>query len=198
MLAGLGTLTVCAAVFVLLWRRARPASFALLWLLVTLAPMLNARWMANNVFAERYLYLPSVGFCWVAAWGAAQVWRARSPHAAGWRRGLALALAAIAALYAARTITRNRDWHDELTFCTRTLECSPDAYLIRVNLGKMYWDRGDARAAEREWREAYRLSPTTVITLNNLGVLYTRQKRDRKSTRLNSSHIQKSRMPSSA
>ncbi len=176
-LAGLAMLMVCAAVFVLLFRRARPASFALLWLVVTLAPVLNARWMANNVFAERYLYLPSVGFCWLVAWAAARVWRASSPHAAGWRRGLALVLGAIAGLYTARTITRNGDWHDELTFCTRTLECSPDAHLIRANLGKVYWDRGDAGAAEREWREAFRLSPTTVITLNNLGVLYTRQKR---------------------
>jgi protein O-mannosyl-transferase len=179
-LAGVAALLACATVFALVFRRARPIrarpiSFALLWLLLTLAPVLNARWMANNVFAERYLYLPSVGFCWVVAWGAVEAWRAS--RAAAWRRGLGFALCGVAALYAARTITRNRDWHDEWTFCTRTLECSPEAYLIRTNLGKVYWDRGDVRGAEREWLEAYRLSPTTVVTLNNLGLLYTRLKR---------------------
>ena len=175
-LAGLAALLLCAALFVLLFRRARPASFALLWLLVTLAPVLNARWMAANVLAERYLYLPSVGFCWVVAWGAARVWRTSSPRAGTWRWGLAFALCGIAVIYAARSVARNRDWHDELTFCTRTLECSPDAYLIRANLGKLYWDRGDLQGAEREWREAYRLGPLSVTTLNNLGVLSTRQK----------------------
>ncbi len=175
-LAGAAALVLSALIFVWMFRRARTASFALLWLLVTLAPVLNARWMAANVFAERYLYLPSVGFCWLGAWGAAQLWRAHGPHAVAWRRGLALALVAVAVLYTARSITRNRDWHDELVFCTRTLECSPDAFLIRTNLGKVYWDRGDVQTAEREWREAYKLGRTNVVTLNNLGVLSVQQK----------------------
>lgn len=176
-LAGLAALLACAVVFIMLLRPARMASFALLWLLLTLAPVLNARWMANNVFAERYLYLPSVGFCWLVAWGAARLWRSSSPRVARWRLRLALALGLIAALYTARTVTRNRDWHDELSFCTQTVACAPEAYLIRTNLGKVYWDRGDLQGAEREWLASYRLSPTTVVALNNLGVLYTRLQR---------------------
>jgi len=176
-LAGLAALLACIAAFVVLFRRARPASFALVWLLLTLTPVLNARWMAANVFAERYLYLPSVGFCWLVAWGAATLWRAGWARPGLWRSGIGLALYALLALYAYRSVARNRDWHDEFTFCTRTLECSPDAFLIRTNLGKVYWDRSDVAAAEREWRESYRLGPSSVITLNNLGVLRTRQGR---------------------
>lgn len=176
-LAGQAALLVCAVVFAMLFWRARMASFAPLWLLLTLAPVLNARWMANNVFAERYLYLPSVGFCWLAAWGATRLWHSSSSRLAAWRFRFALALGLVAALYTARTVTRNRDWHDEFSFCTQTLACSPDAYLIRTNLGKVYWDRGDVQAAEREWLASYRLSPTTVVALNNLGVLYTRLQR---------------------
>ncbi len=60
-------------------------------------------------------------------------------------------------------MTRNRDWHDDLVLYTHTLRCSPDAYLIHTNLGKVYWDRGDAVAAEREWIHAFssgrRISP---------------------------------------
>src|SRR5712692_4298933 len=92
-------------------------------------------------------------------------------------RAVWTALAVVVALYGSRTLTRNRDWHDELTFCTRTLQSSPDAYLIRANLGTLYWNQGHAAAAEREWKQAYELGPSSVITLNNLGVLYTRQKR---------------------
>lgn len=71
-LAGLGAVALGAVVFVALWKRARPASFGILWLLVTLAPALNAGWMGAYVFADRYGYLPSVGFCLVVGWvGAA-------------------------------------------------------------------------------------------------------------------------------
>jgi len=176
-LAGFAALVCCTALFVLLWKRARGASFALLWLLLTLAPVLNARWMAANVFAERYLYLPSVGFCWLVGLGAARVWSSATPPAAFWRAAVGIALGGVAALFVLRSVTRNRDWHDELVFCTRTLECAPDAYLIRTNLGKVYWDRADTRRAEEEWLEALRLGPENVATLNNLGVLRTRQKR---------------------
>jgi hypothetical protein len=62
-LAGIGVAVLAVALFIFLWKRARNYSFAVLWVAVTLAPVLNARWMATNVFTERYLYLPSVGFC---------------------------------------------------------------------------------------------------------------------------------------
>ena len=174
---GLAVLVLSGALFVFLWRRARPVSFALLWVLVTLAPVLNARWMAANVFAERYLYLPSVGFCWLVACAAERTWSSELPRTRVWRPAIGIALGVIATLYAVRTVTRNSDWHDELTLYTRTLEFSPDAYLIRANLGTVYWNMGRTAEAEREWREALREGPSTLVTLNNLGILKTQQKR---------------------
>ena len=75
-LGGLLALIACLNLFVWLWSRARPLSFALVWMGVTLAPVLNARWMPAGVFAERYLYLPSVGFCWLVGCAAVWLWRA--------------------------------------------------------------------------------------------------------------------------
>jgi hypothetical protein len=54
--------------FVYFWRRQRLVSFGLLWFFLNIAPVLNARLLGANVFTERYLYLPSLGFCWIAAW----------------------------------------------------------------------------------------------------------------------------------
>ena len=66
-LLGAAVLIAGAAFSVYQWRRSRMYVFALLWTFLTLAPVLNVHWMAAIVFAERYLYLPSVGFCWLAA-----------------------------------------------------------------------------------------------------------------------------------
>jgi len=176
-LAGLAGVILLAAAFVVLWRRARPASFGLVWLLVTLAPVLNPRWMAANVFTERYLYLPSAGFCWLIAWGWARFWE-RAKAGRPVRRGMLLgALFLIAALYALRTVTRNRDWRDDVTLYTKTLAVSPEAYHIRNNLGTVYWKQGNYEAAEREWHAALKLAPRNAIFLNNLGLASTKRKR---------------------
>jgi Flp pilus assembly protein TadD len=176
-LAGLGTLVIVMVIFLALWRRARTASFGLVWLLVTLAPVLNPRYLAANVFTERYLYLPSIGFCWLLAWGWRRLWDSAAECRPRLRRALLGALALVMALYALRVVTRNRDWHNDVTLYTRTLAVSPDAYHIHNNLGTVYWKQGEVQAAEREWQEALRLAPRNAIILNNLGLAQTKQKR---------------------
>jgi len=176
-LAGLLTLAVMAALFVFLWRRARLASFAILWMAVTLGPVLNPRWMAANVFTERYLYLPSVGFCWLLAIGWVYLWQKTRERSALWRRASGGALALLGVLFILRVITRNRDWNDDVTLYTKTLAASPDSYHIHNNLGTVYWKQGNVQAAEREWQEALRLAPRNAIILNNFGLVRSKQRR---------------------
>lgn len=172
---GVVGILILAWVFIVLWRRDRTASFGLIWFFVTLAPALSVRWMPSpNVLAERYLYLPSVGLCWVIAWGLVRWSAAPGRHRAAWRRrGLATALAALGVLCAARIVVRNRDWHDNITFYTRTLEQAPTAFEMLNNLGAVYYNNGDKKAAEKEWLVAYRVAPTKTILLDNISLIYT-------------------------
>jgi Tfp pilus assembly protein PilF len=176
-LVGILALAVLGALFAFLWRRARPASFAILWIVVTLGPVLNARWMAANVFTERYLYLPSAGFCWLLGMGWTYLWQRTQGRGVLWRRLLVGALALMSVLFLLRVVTRNRDWSDDVTLYTKTLAMSPDSYHIRNNLGTVYWRQGNVAAAEREWQEAVRLAPRNAIILNNLGLVRTKQER---------------------
>lgn len=176
-MVGLGALILCAAIFLKLWRQARILSFGVIWVLVTLAPVLNARWMPANAFTERYLYLPSVGFCWIAALGCARLWAISLGRGHTWRNGMVSVLSILALLCVGRILTRNRDWRDGFSLYTRTLELQPDAWQIRNNLGVSYWIQGDAKAAEREWRECLLVKPDNQIVLSNLGLVYSKQKR---------------------
>lgn len=173
---GAVVLAACCAFLVLAWRRDRLPTFAVVWFVAMLVPVLDARWMAANVFTERYLYLPSVGFCWLAAWLMVTAWRATTTRRRALRRLLASAAIAVAVPFTARIVTRNRDWRDDLTLYTQTLRLEPGAYWIRNNLGMVYWDRGDASAAEREWREALREAPSAGVVCDNLGLLETARK----------------------
>src|SRR6202790_1990771 len=78
LLALLG-LAFCGTLFALLCRRARLFSFALILILLPLGPVLNPKWMPASVFSERYLYLPSVGFCWLLAWAVVTLWHSEMP-----------------------------------------------------------------------------------------------------------------------
>ena len=95
-LGGLLALIAGLNLFVWLWSRARPLSFALVWMGITLAPVLNARWMPAGVFAERYLYLPSVGFCWLLGCAAVWLWRASPTETSATRTSATLRTTATA------------------------------------------------------------------------------------------------------
>jgi tetratricopeptide (TPR) repeat protein len=168
---GLIALAACCALFVYLWHQGRLLSFGLLWILVTLGPVLNARWMPTVVFAERYLYLPSVGFCWLLGWGLLRLWVKASARGAVWRRVLAATFVLLVALCSLRIVTRNRDWRNNFALYANTLAACPDAYFIRRDLGSSYWQIGDIDSAEREWRETLKMMPQDSMTLESLGLL---------------------------
>jgi protein O-mannosyl-transferase len=172
-LAGLVALALVTLVFVALWKFDRTASFGVVWLVMTLVPVLNPNWLGSNVFTERYLYLPSIGFCWLLAWGWTRLFAgsARYRHSWLWRCLLAATLGVTAIACVVRIATRNPVWRDDMTLYTRTLAASPNAYYMHNNLGVVYWGQGDVKSAEREWTEALRLAPTATIVMDNLATL---------------------------
>ncbi|MGA2073884.1 MAG: tetratricopeptide repeat protein [Terriglobia bacterium] len=173
--AGLVVLGLCLCTFVYSWRRERLVSFGLVWFFLNLAPVLNGRLLGANVFTERYLYLPSLGFCWIVAQGGQAIWmKLEGQRAARWLYFAGLVI--IAALCVVRIVTRNRVWRDDATFYQSTLAAEPDAVALRINLGAVYWNSGSPVQAEAEWREALRRAPNHWLIMNNLGLVAVRKK----------------------
>jgi tetratricopeptide (TPR) repeat protein len=176
-IGGAVALMALAFLVVFFWNRGRLVSFGLLFFFLNLAPVLYAPWLAANVFTERYLYLPSVGFCWALGWAGASLWRAATRHSARWRALVVVSAVALAALCSLRIIRRNRDWHDDLTLYKTTLTLQPDAYIIHINLAALYLDRDDLKKAELELQEANKVAPDYPLILNNFGLLNLKLKR---------------------
>jgi len=106
-----------------LWlRRAQPVvSFSLAWFGLTLIPALAIPKVSGNVFAERYLYIPSFGFCLLAAWG--WLWAHEKASRPAARRAAYACLFAVFALYTVLVIIRIPDWHDTLTLAVCLIVC---------------------------------------------------------------------------
>ncbi len=79
-------------------------------------------------------------------------------------------------LFAARIAVRNRDWKNDLVLYTRTLELSPDSYIISNDLGGVYWHTGAWDKAESVWRGVLSRNPNNIDALNNMGLVAGRKK----------------------
>jgi tetratricopeptide (TPR) repeat protein len=130
------------------WRDDRLPLFALGWIALTLVPSLAILWKIPDApLAERYLYLPSVGFCLLCGDLAARAWSAARQSSA--RAALAAALGAVVLLAGVATMLRNPVWHDDIALWTDTESKSQVSGMAARNLATAYQQSGrtaDARA----------------------------------------------------
>ena len=125
-----GILFVIVA-FVAAWygfRRAPLAVFGGLWVFVSLLPTMNIYLLGRNVFTERYLFLPSFGFCLFATLLASALLK-RLPGGMQKPASTVLVIAVLAGC-CVRTFARNADWRDDATLFRRTLPLSPNAPFV--------------------------------------------------------------------
>ncbi len=177
LLAGASALLFCAWAFDELRKRERLVSFGFIWFGAALAPVLNVRWLGGILFGERYLYLPSVGFCWIAAWGCLYLWKAAASGPRTWKKALALAGIGVSVLCILRIVTRNGDWRNDVVLFSRSLARTPEGVPMHASLGVAYFKQGNFEAAEHEWLELLKHDPRNYAALNDLGIMYSQQGR---------------------
>jgi protein O-mannosyl-transferase len=160
------------------WRRNRLIVLPILWTVATLGPALNARWMPGNVFAERYLYVPSIGFCWLASIGLLALWDAKLVRPFVWARVALTAIVLLAlSLLAARIVTRNVVWRSDLAFFADGVRQNPDNSNLRSDLGFAYWAVRDHQHAIEQWNISLSKDPSNFWALNNIGMAALAEKR---------------------
>jgi protein O-mannosyl-transferase len=153
---------ICFAVLssVAIWyamRHAPMTAFAALWVFITLLPVMNIYALGRNVFAERYLYLPSFGFSLLATLIAGMAVR-RLPERLQ-KPVSALLLVVVLAWFFSETFGRNPDWHDDATLFRKTLALSPNAPFVHFMVASTESeDPAAAQTAEVDYRRAIELA----------------------------------------
>ena len=146
-------------------RKNRFVFFSILLMVLPLLPVLYIPALGENTFAERYLYLPSVGFVILLSLLLSP------PKGAPIQRimGLTIVSLMVVCLYSAGTISRNRVWNNDYTLFSDTVGKSPDHAIPRVNLGNALLQKGLIGEAIDQYMMAIRLNPSIPEAYNNLG-----------------------------
>ena len=196
-----------AAACGLFWKwskKRREILFAAGFFLLTFTLVSNIPFPIGTIMGERLVYLPSVGFCLLAAMALAKLGR----------RSLTVFAALIFCFYAGRSFLRNRDWKDDNALFIRTAETSPDSIRAMVNasqalverkqfpeardlvlralslspttdkfplpyniLGLAYMGLGDLKSAEFAFQEAVKRDPEDLDALVNIGIIFAKERR---------------------
>jgi len=117
-----------------------------LFFFLLLLPTSNLLVSIGSIMAERFLYLPSLGFCLVAALalrpmgGALARLGVKDPR---WQPRAALALPMlVVAVFALRTHVRNADWRDDLALWKSAVAAAPDSFKTHKGYANALWDAG--------------------------------------------------------
>ena len=115
-------LAICAAA-IFCYRRHKVVCFFMVFFFAALAPTSNLVILIGSIMAERFLYLPSVGFAGCLVWAIY-----RRPRMAP------AVLALICAALAVRTYARNIDWLDDQSLWASAAKVCPASYKTRLHL----------------------------------------------------------------
>ena len=168
-------------IFLIVWLKKRWAgmSFLILFYLVTLLPLSNfirisAPWDMGFVTAERFLYIPSLGFCGIISVLLTTAWKT-------WKRSFPilgyvtiLLFIALLIFYSGQTLSRNRDWIDEKTFFSKTLKEAPNAALLHHAMGNVYVREENYEKALEYYHNSLALYPLYHAAYNNIGTIYSK------------------------
>jgi len=107
----------------------KPYAFALIFYAATFSVVSNLFFPIGTNMAERFMFMPSIGFSLLTALGLLALLRRLPDNKEGVKNySLGLwSLLFVSALYAYKTIDRNPAWYDDYTLFTTDIEVSPNS-----------------------------------------------------------------------
>jgi tetratricopeptide (TPR) repeat protein len=141
------SLGVVLALLFIAWRfrrQHREISFGILLYAGLMLPTANFLMVIGSIMAERFVYLPMIGFVLVAAVGLDRLGQWLEKRCSGQPRLKSMAyfapIALVVAALGLRTYVRNRDWQNELALWTSAVQVAPDSFKTHKNLAESYFN----------------------------------------------------------
>jgi len=168
---------VLAVVTVAVLRSRRPSwTVGWLWFLGTLVPVIGLVQVGLQSMADRYSYIPLVGWTILVVWAlaeAGQGLRVSRPAAIG-------AIGSVLVFFTALTSYQVGFWADSQTLYRRALAVAGPHPIVHYNLGNHLLDQGRYDQAVDQYENAIAIAPE-AHTYNNQGLAYFRMAEPQKA-----------------
>ena len=159
---GAAALVLLAAITLaaLVWRRRYPAlTVGWLWYLGMMLPVIGLTQAGDQAMADRYTYLPQIGFCMALVW-------APVPS----RRRVATGIVVLGLpLICCAAWKQTSYWRDSERLWTHALGCTTDNSVANYNLGAAYLARKQPDEAIVHYRQAVKMRPEKPSFHDSLG-----------------------------
>jgi tetratricopeptide (TPR) repeat protein len=165
-LSSLLVLSLVSAAAILGGRRHPYLPVGWFWFLVTLLPVIGFIQVGVQSMADRYSYIPLVGFFIMFAWGIPDLTKRLRCR----KEILALVGGAVIVLSAALTWQQLGYWRDDISLYRHTLQVTTGNYVIHTNLGDDLAKKGDLDAAIQEFHEALNINHNYSLAHFNMGI----------------------------
>ena len=140
--------------------------FFISWFFITLLPVSNII-PIGNIMAERYLYIPIMGFCGIIGI-LAQNFDFKKPL-------VAICFTIVIFILGVMCIYRNGIWRDELALWYSTAIREPNSARAHHNIGVVHSAKGYYEYAELEYKKTLEINPKDIEAHYNLGNAYERK-----------------------
>ena len=140
-----------------------------LWFLGTLVPVIGIVQVGGQALADRFTYVPHVGFFIMAAWGIKDF---LSSHAS-YRTGVIFVCAGAVMALSILCYVQVRYWKDSITLFQHALSIQENNSLAHGCLGAAFIQQGNPEQAEKHLTRALEINPHYPEALNDLGTILT-------------------------
>jgi Tfp pilus assembly protein PilF len=167
-----GTVFISAAALILIsiwcvvrWRDSPYLIVGWLWYLGMLLPVIGFIQVGEQARADRYMYLPQIGFCILVTWGFLKL-SASLPR----RREILPVISALILLILVPLSYRQVSyWRNSETLWNHSLAVTEGNYIAHNNLGNYVMHRGRLDEAIPHFQKALEILPSYAEANNNLG-----------------------------
>jgi tetratricopeptide (TPR) repeat protein len=144
---------------------------ALAFLIIFLVPVFNLKGFRaqESLLHDRYLYLPSIGFCILVAMSFEWISERFTEHR---RQAFITATAITAAILLGLTFYQNFTWQNELAMTNNALKVTPRWPFLHNYIGAYYADQHKYPDAQQAYLDAIDINPTYYDAYSNLGDIY--------------------------
>lgn len=148
---------------------------SIFFLILFLLPVLNIRFFNNaeSVIHDRYLYLPSIGFCLLVALGIKNL----SERFNEQKKFLIVTTSTIALICFVLIFFQNKTWRDDFALFNHALKFAPEKPFLINALANAHSENNQFSKAEKFYRKAVELKPDYVSAYIGLGFSLSKQQR---------------------